>query len=298
MKSLLKALLASVGLATLSGTAAIAQTDTMELSFAEALADTANWREVDPENLIVFDIATSAGETRGRVIIETAAFAAPQHVDQFKKIVRSGDFDGTIFHRVIDDFMAQGGDVAAMKPEAEPWPNIPGEFVFQRKPNDASDDKPAVQYLGEANTATNGYALGFPIQTQSEFLAALTEDGIVESWMPHCKGMVSTARTSDPNSGQTQFFLMRETSPHLDRQYTSWGRIISGQDVVDAIKTGEPVRRPDVLSKAIMASDMSEDERPRVLVQRTDGPLFETVLTENAGANVCTLSPVPAIVSY
>ena len=89
---------------------------------------------------------------------------------------------------------------------------------------------------------------------------------------------------------------MRDISPHLDRAYTAWGRILEGQDAVDNIRTGEPVRLPDVLISAKLAADMPEDERPRALVQRTDGPLFAPTLAEQAGANVCELPPVPSIV--
>merc|ERR1711916_184816 len=112
-----------------------------------------------------------------------------------------------------------------------------------------------------------------------------------------CKGVVSTARTSDPNSASTQFFLMRDISPWLNREYTAWGRIVSGQDVVDSIEVGEPVRMPDVLVSARLVAEMPEAERPRVLVQRTDGPLFASFLEANAGASVCDLPPVPTIVS-
>ena len=151
--------------------------------------------------------------------------------------------------------------------------------------------------LGNPQSATDGFIDGFPMQTQSEFLAGLTRDGSVESWMPHCEGVVSTARTTDPNSASTQFFLMRETTPHLDRTYTPWGRVVEGQDVVDSIRTGEPVRLPDILVSAKVVADMEEAERPRVLVMKTDSPMFAPVLEANPGRNVCDLPPVPTIVS-
>ena len=294
MKSFLKMLLAGAGL-SMASQAGIAQTGEDLPLFEAALEDTANWREVSAEDLIIFDVATSDGESRGRIYVETAQFAAPKHVTQFKEIVRSGDFNGTVFHRVIDDFMAQGGDIRAVKPGAEEWPNIEGEFTYTRTPMDTTPGE-EIQYLGPKNTATNGYFRGFPVQTQSEFLAALREDGKVETWIPHCKGVVSAARTSDPNSASSQFFLMRETSSHLDRGYSSWGRILAGQEVVDAIKTGEPVRRPDMLTQAQLAVEMDEAKRPRVLVLKTDGPRFQSVLEANDGTNVCDLPPVPAIV--
>ena len=268
------------------------------ITFEAALADGENWREADPENLIKFRILDGRGQAKGVVYVEIATFTAPGHVERFTELVRSGDLNGTVFHRVIDDFMAQGGDVEAKDPSLTgKWENIPGEFTFLRRPLSEEDSVPAMQKLGTASSATNGYSQGFPVQTQSEYLAALTKEGTVESWIPHCEGVVSTARTTDPNSGSTGFFLMRYARQHLDRQYSSWGRVVAGQDVVNKIKTGEPVQNPDILISADIVADLPEDKRPRVLVQRTDGPLFASVLEANAGANVCDLPAVAAILS-
>ena len=282
--------LASAGVAS-------AQSPDILPAFEEAVNDTQNWREVDPDDLLYFRIMDARGEEKGRILIETAEFVAPGHVERFKALARSGDLNGTSFHRVIDDFMAQGGDVEATYPEkAGVWENIPGEFVFTRYPLIAEAEL-KMDKLGNPQSATDGFIDGFPMQTQSEVLAGLTRDGSVESWMPHCEGVVSTARTTDPNSASTQFFLMRETTPHLDRTYTPWGRVVEGQDVVDSIRTGEPVRLPDILVSAKVVADMEEAERPRVLVMKTDSPMFAPVLEANPGRNVCDLPPVPTIVS-
>ena len=77
--------------------------------------------------------------------------------------------------------------------------------------------------------------------TQPAFFAEMSADGFVGTSIPHCRGVLSTARTDDPNSADTQFFLMREHSPHLDKMYTSWGRVIAGQDVVKALKNARDV---------------------------------------------------------
>ncbi|MAP94175.1 MAG: peptidylprolyl isomerase, partial [Ponticaulis sp.] len=267
--------------------------------FSELAADSANWREAAPENLIQFRIQDGRGAERGVVLVEMAPFSAPGHIERFQALVASGDLNGTVFHRVIDDFMSQGGDVEQISTEkAENWPEIPGEFVFTRHPLDADDTVPPMQKLGPNSSATDGYILGFPVQTQSEYLASLTKDASVESWIAHCPGVASTARTTDPNSATTQFFLMRGTADFLDRQYTAWGRVVHGQEIVETMKTGEPVRLPEVLISAKMVSDMPEADRPRVLVQKTDGPAFASVLQENAGANVCDLPAVPSVAMF
>lgn len=252
--------------------------------------DEAGWRQVDPENLIVLET------TKGRIVIEAFPEVAPKHYAQFRKLIASGDLDGTTFHRVIDDFMAQGGDVWAKKGADPGWPGIPGEFTLRRDVNAL----PLEATIGPEDTAKNGYIKGFPILTQPSFFADMSVDGLVTSSIPHCRGVLSTARTDDPNSGDTQFFLMREHSPHLDRQYTSWGRVIEGQKVVKALKQGAPgsgaVKDPDVLTSAKFAADMPQASRPNAWVLRTDTEAFRAELATKGEVDVCSLPPVPAIV--
>jgi len=253
-------------------------------------ADEANWRALDPANLIVFET------TKGRILIEAYPDVAPKHYAQFKKIIQAGDLDGTTFHRVIDDFMAQGGDVSAKKGADPGWPGIPGEFTFRR---DVAKT-PLDAVIGPEDTGKNGYLRGFPMLTQPSFFSEMSADGLVSTSIPHCRGVLSTARTSDPNSGDTQFFLMREHSPHLDKQYTAWGQVIAGQDVVKALKKGAPgsgtVDEPDLLTSAKMAADMPEASRPKAWVLRTDTEAFAAELVTRGEVDVCDLPAIPALV--
>ncbi len=254
-------------------------------------ADTETWREVDPAHLFIFET------NKGRILIEAFPAVAPKHYQQFAAIIRSGDFDGTVFHRVIDGFMAQGGDIFALKGRESGLPDIPGEFTFRR---DVAA-MPLEAAIGPEDSAKHGYIGGFPILTQASFFAEMSADGLVESAIPHCQGVVSTARTSNPDSANSQFFLMRAHSPHLDRQYTAWGRVIAGQDVVLAIKTGPAeangtVTNPDVLTSARIAADLPSGDRPRAWVLRTDTPQFAAALAHLGEPHICDLSGVPAIV--
>lgn len=114
------------------------------------------------------------------------------------------------------------------------------------------------------------------------------------------------ARTDDPNSADTQFFLMRQASDFLDKTYTIWGRAVSGLDIIRSIKQGPestdgrlPPAEADKLSKAQIVADIPEYKRPTVYVQRTDGPAYAAALEAAKTAtvqNVCALPPVPAIV--
>lgn len=152
---------------------------------------------------LVIDIT---GAANGQVVIELAADTAPQHVAQIVALANAGEYDNVMFHRVIDGFMAQTGDVRFGKVGAEnamagmggsSLPNIPAEFT------DATFDR----------------------------------------------GVVGMARAQDPNSANSQFFIMFAPGPFLDGQYTIIGRVTSGMEVVDAIARGEPPAVPDVMTK-------------------------------------------------
>ena len=131
----------------------------------------------------------------GMVVIELFPDKAPKHVEQIKRLVRSGFYDGLTFHRVIDGFMVQGGD-----PKGD---------------------------------GTGGSGKKIP----AEF-----------SKVPHKRGILSMARAQDPNSADSQFFIVLKDSPFLDGQYTVFGRVISGMEFVDKIKKGNPSQNGTVLN--------------------------------------------------
>ncbi len=257
--------------------------------------DPLNWRKVDPENLLQFTIK------RQDVLIELRPDFAPGHVEQIRKITRAGHYNSLPFHRVIDDFMAQGGEVSAVYMLSTPYPEIKAEFTFKRSPARAP-----VQWIGDPATATRGYFEGFVVESQPDALADLMADKTVQTWALHCPGATSMARTNEPNSADTQFFLVRQTSEVLDKSYTIWGRAVTGLDVIRGIKAGPaetdgrmPPGEADKLGKAQIVADLPEYKRPTVYVQRTDGPEFVKVLEAakaTASADVCSLPPVPAIV--
>ena len=135
----------------------------------------------------------------GDVEIELFSDIAPKHVERFKKLSIEKKYDGVVFHRVIDGFMAQTGDV---------------QFG-----NSNSND----YNLSRAGTGSSEYP-----DLKAEF-----------SDIPHEKGTLSMARSSDPNSANSQFFICFEAAPHLDRQYSVFGKVIKGMEFVELIKRGE-----------------------------------------------------------
>jgi peptidylprolyl isomerase len=277
------ALVAAALSATLTGVALAGPAD-----------DPANWRKVDPENILMLTIK------RQDVLIELRPDFAPNHVAQVKKIARDGNYNMLPFHRVIDDFMAQGGEVSAIYMLSTPYPAIKAEFTFQRDPA-----KQKVEWLDNGSQPT-GLLDGFVVTGQPDAAGALMADKSVTTWAKHCPGITSMARTDQPNSADTQFFLMRQTRNQLDANYTIWGRALTGLDVIRGIKAGPdstdgrlPPAEADKLSKAQIVADIAEYKRPTVYVQRIDGPAYaEALANARAGGaqSACDLPPVPVVV--
>jgi peptidylprolyl isomerase len=159
----------------------------------------------DLENEIYLDLKD------GRVVIQLLPDIAPKHVARIKELARKGFYDGTPFHRVIEGFMAQGGDPTGTGMGGSGLGNVPAEFTRSRR-----------------------------------FL----------------RGTVGAARAADPNSADSQFFIMFAPAPSLDGQYTIWGQVISGMEYVDAIKRGTGgngiVQGPDKIVHFRVAADVKE----------------------------------------
>ncbi|CAN5176621.1 peptidylprolyl isomerase [soil metagenome] len=154
----------------------------------------------DLENTIYMDLA------KGRVEIALRPDLAPGHVARIKELAREGFYDNVPFHRVIEGFMAQGGDPTGTGTGASKKPNLKAEFTRE----------------------------------------------------PHVRGVCSMARSSSPDSANSQFFICFDNAKFLDNQYTVWGKVTSGMEHVDALKRGEPVRDPDRIVKMQVAADAKE----------------------------------------
>ena len=168
----------------------------------------------DPENVLTIEVE---GQANGTVEILLRPDIAPQHVERIKTLAREGAYDGVAFHRVIEGFMAQTGDV---------------EFGTREQ-------------TGSGMAGTGGSELpDLPAEFSDESFDA---------------GVVGMARSQDPNSANSQFFIMLAPAPHLDGQYTVVGRVVSGQEVVDAIKRGSggngEVEDPDYMASVRVKGD-------------------------------------------
>jgi len=138
--------------------------------------------------------------TYGDVEIELYPNKAPNHVNRFKELANSGKYDGVVFHRVIDGFMAQTGDVK----------------------------------FGNSNSTNFNLSLAGTGGSDLPDLKAEFSD------IAHTRGILSAARSADPNSANSQFFICFDSAPHLDRQYSAFGKVIKGMEFVDMIKKGDP----------------------------------------------------------
>ncbi len=157
----------------------------------------------DAENTIYLDLK------QGRVVIQLFPDLAPGHVARIKQLARQGFYDNTPFHRVIDGFMAQGGDPSGTGTGGSPLPDLKAEFTTSR------------QFL---------------------------------------RGICAMARTSNPDSANSQFFIMFAPGPSLNGQYTIWGQVVKGMEFVDQIKRGEggggQVTNPDRIIHMRVAADV------------------------------------------
>jgi cyclophilin family peptidyl-prolyl cis-trans isomerase len=152
----------------------------------------------DPENTLIIET------TKGKVVIAMRPDLAPGHVAHIKKLAREKFYDGIVFHRVIDGFMAQTGCPKGTGTGGSSYPNLKAEFSKE----------------------------------------------------PHVRGTASMARSSLPNSANSQFFICFDDAGFLDNQYTVWGQVIEGMENVDKIKRGEPVQNPDKMVSVRVAADV------------------------------------------
>lgn len=156
----------------------------------------------DPENTLLLQLKD------GTVVIQLRPDLAPNHVERIKKLTREGFYDGIVFHRVIEGFMAQTGDPTGTGGGGSKYPDLKAEFNSGK----------------------------------------------------HIRGTVSMARTSDPDSANSQFFICFNPVPDLDGKYTVFGQVISGMEFVDAIKKGAPgtgtVSGPDKIISLKVAADV------------------------------------------
>ncbi len=238
-----------------------------------------DFRTPDPQNVLVIDT------TKGRIFFELSAAAAPQAAARVRELTRSHLYDGRSFFRVIDGFMDQTGDPKDDGTGGSTLPNLPPEFTFRRGAD--SGFVPA--------TKAGGLEAGFiglvPVIGQPSALALMTADGKVGTFATFCPGVGGMARADQPDSANSQFFLMRGANSQLDQKYAVFGRVIAGMDVVKSIKTGEPPPAPaDKMTTVRLLADMPAGDHPQVRVVDTQSPWFKAMIDRTRAEKVVDFS--------
>ena len=243
------------------------------------------WLSLDPNLLLVVDT------NRGRIVAELSPELAPATVERIQTLARQHFYDGLSFFRVIPGFMDQTGDPENTGVGGSKLPDVKGEFEFRRTVRNRFGA------VGDSDGQAIGYVGASPIYSQPSDLMGMTKDGGVSAWGAFCPGVLGMARETEPDTGNSQFFFMRDAYPSLERKYTAFGKVLIGQDVVRAIKAGEPVADPqDKMTRVRLASDLPAGETMAIKRQDPTGAAFRTMVArqreKTGGAiSVCDVSP-------
>ncbi len=254
-----------------------------------------DWRAVAPENLLVIDTS------KGRILVELEPRAAPRHAERIRTLADQGFYDGLKFHRVMTGFMAQTGDPLGTGAGGSELPDVAAEFTFRR-----GRDAGFAAVEGGASSGLVGLVGSLPVQTQPDAQMMVTADFRVDASGLFCTGVLGMARSGDPNSANSQFFLMMGDNAVLNGQYTAFGRILQGLDVVRALKAGSDAEDgrvtldPDTMTRVRTAAALPEAERPVARVLDARSAAFQARAAETRTArgrqfSVCDLQPVVEI---
>ncbi|GAA0626569.1 peptidylprolyl isomerase [Brevundimonas kwangchunensis] len=265
---------------------------------AAASAQTAqsDWRTVAPENLLVIDTA------KGRIIVELDPRVAPQSVNRVRTLADQGFYDGLKFHRVIANFMAQTGDPEGTGAGGSDLPDLSAEFEFRR--GRADGFYPVIP----GSPLQYGLIGSIPVQTQPDAQMMITADFRTTAVGRFCPGVAGMARNgASVDSANSQFFLMTGARENLNGQYTVFGRVLIGLDVVEALNAGSEanngtVANPDVMTRTRTAAAMPAGERPAVRVMNASSPAFGVLVEQKrtergARFNVCDIQPPAELVN-
>lgn len=250
------------------------------------MGEEAAWRQTDPDNTAILQLDD------GLVVIELNPAFAPETVEQFKQLSRQGFYDGQSFYRVIDGFVAQGGDGSDLGvANAEPTINAEFERDWSDQLAFVSGQKP------DLFAPETGFIDGFPV-------ARDTESGKV--WLTHCPGTVAMARLDDPDSSSTDFYIVIGQAPrYLDRNLSIFGRVVYGMEIVQRLRRGlssnggviDDAKERSAIRSVRIAADILADERPKVDVINTNSEEFQSILDgrRNRDAEFFNHQPPPVL---
>ncbi|MEX6633248.1 peptidylprolyl isomerase [Hyphococcus lacteus] len=226
----------------------------------EATAES-DWQRFDPDNLVVIKLE------RGDVVVALSTELANNHTSQIKALAREGFYDGLSFYRVIDGFVAQGGDQFETRPLNTAMKSLAAEF--EETIGDAS--------LFSALKDHDGYA------EQVGFLGFLPTGRDTENdsiWHLHCTGAMAMARDTAKNTAGTEFYITLQPQRYLDRNLSVFGRVVKGMEHLQALRRVAPAETPEddtgeIIVSMRIAADLPTKEQPRLQYLRTDTDLYK-----------------------
>lgn len=229
-------------------------------------APNTEWRTPNLENVLYMEL------THGRVIIELAPQFAPNHVKNIKALAREGFYDGLNFYRVIDGFVAQGGDSSDSKKPKKAQKMI--EQEFQLSIDNTFSYTPVPDIDGFA--AHNGFKDGFAISLNAAKSNA---------WLTHCSGVLAMARSNSVDSGGTEIYITLNNQRYLDGNITVFGRVLDGMAHIQALKRSQNLNGPvdltgqNIIKTVSVAADVEPAKQTLLQVMKTDSSSFKELIS-------------------
>ena len=212
------------------------------------------WRVLDPENTLVIDTS------KGRIVLEMRPDMAPKSVERVKLLTREKIYDGLQFHRVIAHFVAQTGNPNNRDGGGTSHPNLPPEMKFKHKLGSGEI------FASVRSDDASGFLGSVPFQSTPINDAIRSEKGILRAWGAHCPGVAGMGRNEARDSANSEIFFMLDSARDLDRDYTVFGRIVVGMDILKSVNLGEPPANPDIMKSVRVLADIPAAQRPKVSV--------------------------------
>jgi peptidylprolyl isomerase len=226
-----------------------------------------SWRSLDPDNTLVIDT------TQGRLVVEMRPDFARLAVARVKLLARERVYDGLLFHRVIENFVDQTGNPNNRDGGVSSHPDLPAEFSFKIPPE-------GFVAVRRASDALEGFVGASPIGTRGPTEGNRLPAAPIGAWGAYCPGVAGMGRQAAPGTGNSEIFFMRAASRRLDHDYSVWGKVISGLDVVRAQAVGEPPDHPDRMLKVRVMADLPASERPKLQVMDEHSPAFAKLVAK------------------
>lgn len=243
-----------------------------------------DWRTLDPANTLIIE------SSKGRIIIEMRPEMAAKAVERIKLLTREKIYDGLQFHRVIPKFVAQTGNPNNKDGGGTSYPNLPPEMIFRL--NTSLIDT----FASKSSDAASGFLGSVPFQSLPINEANKNSQTPLRSWGAHCLGSAGMGRNEARDSANSELYFMLDATRRLDRDYTVFGRVVIGTDVLLKLAHGEPPAQPDIMKSVRVLADLPVAERPKVSiasVQVINRIIEKTRQERGADFSICDIT-IPA----